>query len=63
MHFHDLRHSAATILLSMGVPAKVVQQILGHRNISTTLNIYGHVLPEMQREAMNDMDDFLRGRK
>jgi integrase len=63
MHFHDLRHSAATILLSMGVPAKVVQQILGHRNISTTLNIYGHVLPEMQRDAMDDMDDFLRGRK
>lgn len=58
MHFHDLRHSAATILLSMGVPAKVVQQILGHRTISTTLNSYGHVLPEMQRDAMDKMDDF-----
>jgi integrase len=58
MHFHDLRHSAATILLSMGVPAKVVQQLLGHRTISTILNIYGHVLPEMQRDAMDKMDDF-----
>ncbi len=58
MHFHDLRHSAATILLSMGVPVKVVQQLLGHRTISTILNIYGHVLPEMQRDAMDKMDDF-----
>ncbi len=58
MRYHDLRHSAATILLSMGVPAKVVQQILGHSNISTTLNIYGHVLPEMHRDAMDKMDDF-----
>jgi integrase len=61
MHFHDLRHSAATILLSMGVAAKVVQEILGHGNISTTMNIYGHVLPAMQRNAMDDMDDFFRG--
>ncbi len=61
MHFHDLRHSAATILLSMGVPAKVVQEILGHGNISTTMNIYGHVLPSMHRDAMDDMDEFFRG--
>jgi site-specific recombinase XerD len=51
MRFHDLRHSAATILLSTGVNAKVVQEILGHANISTTLGIYGHVLPSMQRDA------------
>jgi integrase len=60
MHFHDLRHSAATILLSMGVPAKVVQEILGHSNISTTMNIYGHVFPSMQRNAMDEMDDFFK---
>ena len=42
----------------MGIPAKVVQQILGHSNISTTLSIYGHVLPEMHRDAMDKMDDF-----
>jgi integrase len=62
MHFHDLRHSAATILLSMGVPAKVVQEILGHGNISTTMNIYGHVFPSMHRDAMDEMDDFFRER-
>ncbi|HEY6539795.1 MAG TPA: tyrosine-type recombinase/integrase [Ktedonobacteraceae bacterium] len=57
MRMHDLRHSAATILLSMKVDAKVVQEILGHANISMTLGIYGHVLPSMQKDAVDAMDD------
>jgi integrase len=57
VRFHDLRHSAATILLSMGVPAKVVQEILGHSQISMTMDIYSHVLPDMQQEAMDKMDE------
>ena len=61
MHVHDLRHSTATLLLSMGVNVKVVQEILGHANISMTLNIYGHVLPSMQRDAMDGMDDLFEG--
>jgi integrase len=61
IRFHDLRHSAATILLSMGVPAKVVQEILGHSHISITLSIYAHVLPGMHEEAMNKMDDWFGG--
>ncbi len=52
-----LRHSAATILLSMSVPAKVVQEILGHSQISMTMDIYSHVLPDMQQEAMSKMHD------
>lgn len=56
IRFHDLRHSAATILLSMGVPAKVVQELLGHSHISITLSIYAHVLPGMHKEAMSTMD-------
>jgi integrase len=63
MRFHDLRHSAATILMSMGVPAKVVQEILGHANISMTLGIYSHVLPGMQDDAMGKWDDLLGGNK
>jgi integrase len=63
MRFHDLRHSAATILLSMGVPVKVVQEILGHSNISTTLNIYAHVLPTMQNEAMGKWDYLFGGQR
>jgi len=60
MRFHDLRHSAATLLLNMGVPAKVVQEILGHSTFSTTMDRYSHVLPSMQQEAMEKMDDLFR---
>jgi integrase len=61
MRFHDLRHSAATIFMKMGVPAKVVQEILGHSNITITLGIYSHVLPGMQDEAMGKWDHLLGG--
>src|SRR5258708_581350 len=57
MRFHDLRHSAASILLSAGVPAKVVQELLGHSQIGMTLGTYSHVLPGMQEEAMDKWDD------
>jgi integrase len=56
MHFHDLRHSAATLLMSMGVNIKVIQELLGHSDIVTTLGIYGHVLPSMQEGAMDKWD-------
>jgi integrase len=59
IRFHDLRHSAATLLLSMGVPAKVVQELLGHSTISITMDVYSHVLPSMQKDAMDKMGDFL----
>src|SRR5579875_3127 len=58
IRFHDLRHSAATILISMGVNPKVVQELLGHSSITTTLNIYAHVLPSMQQEAMQKLQEF-----
>ncbi|WP_413785177.1 site-specific integrase [Micromonospora zamorensis] len=48
---HDLRHTAASVLLAQGVPARVVMEILGHSQISLTLNIYAHVTPEVAREA------------
>jgi integrase len=57
VRFHDLRHSAATILLSMGVHPKVVQEILGHSQIAMTLDIYSHVLPSLQQEAVDKLDD------
>lgn len=59
MHFHDLRHSAATILLTMGVNPKAVQEILGHSDISITLRIYGHVLPGVHDQAMESMGEVL----
>ncbi len=57
MRLHDLRHSAATILLSLGVNAKVIQELLGHSDIVITLGIYGHVLPTMQQEVVEKWDN------
>ena len=56
IRFHDLRHSSATLLLSLGVHPKVVQEILGHSHITMTLDIYSHVLPSMQQDAMNRLN-------
>jgi len=44
--FHDLRHSAATLLLNQDVHPKVVQEILGHGQINMTLDVYSHVLQQ-----------------
>jgi integrase len=57
IRFHDLRHSTATLLLAKGVHPKIVQEILGHSEIGMTLNTYSHVLPTMQKEAMEKLDD------
>ena len=57
LRFHDLRHSAATILISMGVNSKVVQERLGHSTIGITLGVYGHVTESMQRDAMQKLDE------
>jgi integrase len=51
IRLHDLRHTHATILLSKGVPVKVVSERLGHANVTTTLQVYGHVMPGDQRRA------------
>jgi integrase len=63
IRFHDLRHSTATFLLSLAVHPKVVQEILGHSQISMTLDIYSHVLPTMQKEAMERLSKALQEQK
>jgi integrase len=57
--FHDLRHTCATLLLRQGVNPKFVQELLGHRVVSLTLNTYSHVLPDMGDVAASAMDDAL----
>lgn len=54
--FHDLRHTAATMMLKDGVNVKVVSEILGHASEAFTLRVYGHVLPGMQKEALMKYD-------
>ncbi|ETT53153.1 integrase [Paenibacillus sp. FSL R7-269] len=57
--FHSLRHTSATLLLNQGVHAKIISERLGHANISTTMNIYGHVLRSADHEAANKFDSIL----
>jgi site-specific recombinase XerC len=56
MRFNDLRHTAATLMLSAGVHPQVVQERLGHSKIAVTLDTYSHVLSTMQREAARKID-------
>jgi integrase len=56
IRFHDLRHSCATFLVAQGVHPRVIQEILGHSDIQTTMGIYAHVLPEVQRAAAASID-------
>jgi len=56
MRFHDLRHTAATLLLKENVHPKVVQEMLGHSSIMLTLDTYSHILPDIQQEAANKME-------
>ena len=59
IRFHDLRHTAASLLLNHGVPALVVSKILGHSNPSITLSIYAHSTVDMQSMAAGIMDEIV----
>jgi integrase len=56
MRFHDLRHTAATLLLGRGINPKIVSELLGHSQIAITLGLYSHVTPHMQQQAADAMD-------
>ena len=56
MGFHTLRHTHATELLKLGIHPKIVQERLGHANISMTLDIYSHVIPGMQKQAIDQFE-------
>lgn len=57
--FHDLRHTCATLLLLHGIDPNTVKDLLGHANISITLGVYGHVLPNMRDRVAEMMDTIL----
>lgn len=57
LRLHDLRHGYATLLLAKGVHARVVMELLGHSQITLTLDTYSHVIPALQQEAVARLDE------
>ncbi|MEZ5780178.1 MAG: tyrosine-type recombinase/integrase [Rhizobiaceae bacterium] len=60
IRFHDLRHAHATHLLASGVHPKVASERLGHSRVGVTLDLYSHVLPGMQEDAVSRVDEAMR---
>jgi integrase len=59
--FHDLRHSAASLLLAEGVQLRVIMELLGHSSIALTANTYSHVMPAAMRDVAKKMDAIMGG--
>lgn len=59
IRFHDLRHSNATLMLKYNIPSKVASERLGHSKIGITLDLYSHVLDEMQEDAAKKLEEGL----
>jgi integrase len=57
VRFHDLRHSCASLLLSLGVSAKLVQETLGHSTYQLTMDTYSHMIPALRNEVADRMDE------
>jgi len=61
IRFHDLRHTFTALLIATGENPKYIQQQLGHASIQTTMDRYGHLMPESHREAGDRLDQFIFG--
>jgi len=59
IRFHDLRHTAASLMLNQGIPVLIVSKRLGHSKPSITLDVYGHLIPSRQEEAAQLMDKLM----
>jgi integrase len=60
IRFHDLRHTAITLMLAQGINPKAVSATVGHATVAFTLDRYGHVLPSMENEAASRMDQLFK---
>ena len=58
---HDLRHSTGTYLIAAGVHPRVVMELLGHSQISVTMDTYGHVLAPTLGEAIGHLEAVFTG--
>ena len=60
IRFHDLRHTAATLAIAAGAHPKAIQERLGHSSITTTLDRYGHLFPDLDEELAKRLDEMGR---
>jgi integrase len=61
VRLHDLRHTCVTLLLQLGVPPRVVMEIVGHSTLDMTMRVYGHVSLDAQRTALGQLGTLLDG--
>ena len=61
INLHELRHSCVSLLLAQKVPMRIIMETVGHSQIGVTMNLYAHVLPEVQAEAADAMENALGG--
>jgi integrase len=62
IRLHDLRHTCASLFLAQGVSPRVVMDVLGHSQLSITMDLHSHVMPSALRDAADAMDRALSGR-
>lgn len=60
IRFHDLRHTAASLMVHEGIELKTISEILGHSSISITADIYGHVIEEKKKQAAQKLDKYIK---
>ncbi|WP_353957340.1 tyrosine-type recombinase/integrase [Paenibacillus silvae] len=59
--FHDLRHTVASLMLAENINPKIVKEVLGHSDMTVTLDIYSHVLPVVHQQTASQYEDMLFG--
>lgn len=61
IRFHDLRHTHAALMIFQNEPMKLIAERLGHSKITITMDTYGHLLPNMQQDASDRLDQTIFG--
>ncbi len=60
VRFYDLRHSCASLMIALGAHPRLVMERLGHSDISTTMNVYGHIWPALHEQLNDQLEDLHR---
>lgn len=63
IRFHDLRHTYASLLIAQNIPIKYIQRQMGHGSIQVTMDTYGHIMPEVNQQGVNALDNLFENKK